>query len=145
MKMLLPTITSMRFLTFILLFLITPTIEQSPIYMYNSCQNTTGKSLPTSYQTNVNNLLTWITSDSAKGNKFSHTTVGNDNGDDVVYGSYDCRGDITGYFCQFCLNTAAREIVQRCPNSASAVIWYDICIIRYSNQSFLGKLSLTPP
>ncbi|KAJ1376860.1 Protein kinase domain [Sesbania bispinosa] len=113
--------------------------------MYNSCQNTTGKSLPTSYQTNVNNLLSWIASDSSKGNEYNHITIGNNNGhDDVVYGSYDCRGDITGYFCQFCLNTAAREIVQRCPNSVSAVIWYDICIIRYSNQSFLGKLSLTP-
>lgn len=123
------------------------TSVQSPIYMYKYCQNsTTGKPLTTSsYQTNVNNFLSWIISDSAKGTQSNNTTLGsNNNDDDVVYGNYDCRGDIIGHFCQFCLNTAITEIGQRCPNSVSAVMWYDICIIRYSNQNFFGKLSTTP-
>lgn len=129
-----------------LLILITQTSAQTPIYMYSYCQNTTEKSLTPSYQSNVNNLLLWINSNVATGTDFDHTVIGSskNNNDDVVYGNYDCRGGITGYLCQFCIDTAVREISQHCTNSVTAGIWYDICIIRYSNKNFFGKVSVTP-
>lgn len=129
----------------LLLVLITSTSAQTPIYMYNFC-NSTQKSLSTSYQSNVNNLFLWYNSDSATGRESNHTILGNNNNghDDVVYGSYDCRGDIADQFCRFCINSAINEITQRCPNGVSAVIWYDLCIIRYSNQNYFGKVVLTP-
>ncbi|KAK7314060.1 hypothetical protein VNO77_39269 [Canavalia gladiata] len=139
----------LRILSFILLLIATS--AQTPIYMYNFCQNSTAENSPsTSYQTNVKNVLSWVTADSATSKGYNRTTIGgggnmnNNNGtDDAVYGFYDCRGDIIGYLCQFCLTTAANEIAQRCPNSVTAVIWYDGCIIRYSNQSFYGKVDLS--
>lgn len=141
--------SSFMFLLFFLLLHFTPTITaQSPIYMYTFCHNsTTGKSPTTSYQSNVNNFLSWVTSDSITGTVYNETIIGNNgdgDGDAAVYGNYNCRGDLSGYFCQFCLTTAAREIAQRCPNTVTAMIWYDICIIRCSNYNFFGKISLTP-
>ncbi|PNY09815.1 cysteine-rich receptor-like protein kinase [Trifolium pratense] len=137
-----------RFISFILLFLflfMTISSAQSPLYWYTLCQNSTQKTNNTSYQSNVNNFLSWINTDSAKGTVSNHNTMGTNNSDhDNVYGFYDCRGDITGSFCQFCINTAVREIAQRCPNSVSAMIWYDICIIGYSNQNSSGKVIVTP-
>ncbi|MCI01352.1 cysteine-rich receptor-like protein kinase, partial [Trifolium medium] len=54
----------------------------------------------------------------------NHNTIGsiNRNDHDDVYGFYNCQGDITGSFCQFCIHTAVREIAQRCLNSVSAMI-----------------------
>ncbi|KAK7314061.1 hypothetical protein VNO77_39270 [Canavalia gladiata] len=138
--------THLRILSFILI--LTTTSAQTAIYTYNFCQNsTTGNSPSTSYQTNVKNVLSWVTADSAKSKGYNQTIIGggnNNNGtDDAVYGFYDCRGDTIGYLCQFCLTTAANEIAKLCPNGVTAIIWYDICIIRYSNQSFYGKVDLS--
>jgi hypothetical protein len=119
------------------------TSAQVPIYLYNFCENSTAKSLTTSFKSNVNNFVSWIASDSSKGTTFNHTIIGSRSSDDV-YGNYDCRFDISESFCQFCVSTAARDLVQHCPNSVTSVIFYDVCIIRYSNENFFGKVSITP-
>ena len=138
-----------RFLSFILLNLflfMTLTTAQSPFYMYSVCENSTQKTLNASYQSNVNNFLSWTTSDSAKETVSNNSTIvsNNSNDHDTVYGFYDCRGDITGSFCQFCINTAVREIAKYCPNSISAMIWYDLCIMGYTNQNPSGRVIVTP-
>ncbi|KAF7836272.1 Cysteine-rich receptor-like protein kinase 10 [Senna tora] len=46
--------------------------------------------------------------------------------------------------CQLCVSTGAREILQRCPNRSSVVLWYDYCILRYSNSNFIGQLTTSP-
>ncbi|AET02525.2 cysteine-rich receptor-like kinase [Medicago truncatula] len=138
-----------RFLSFIFLhfflFMILTT-AQSPFYLYSICENSTEKTLNTSYQSNVNSLLSWINSDSDLGTISNHNIIGSNNSDDHdnVYGLYGCRGDITGSFCRFCINTAVREIAQRCPNSVSALIWYDVCVMGYTNQNTTGKVIVTP-
>jgi len=124
--------------------LFTTASGQPPIYMYNFSENSTLVS--SSYRNNVESLLSWVTTDSFKSDGYNFTTVNSNshNNDDDVYGLYSCRYDMTGYFCQFCITTAASELSRRCPNAVRAIIWYDICIIRYSNQSFNAKVSLTP-
>ena len=103
---------------------------QSPNYMNDDCHNsTTQQALTLTYQTNLHNTLLWLSSDAATSKGYNHTTTGNGTVD-AVYGLYDCRGDVTGSFCQFCVSTAASEILQRCPNKSSAVIWYNYCILR---------------
>ncbi|XP_027344259.1 cysteine-rich receptor-like protein kinase 10 isoform X2 [Abrus precatorius] len=130
----------LRFLGFMILF--TPSNAQSPYYVGDDCQNSTEHALTSTYQTNLRNTLTWLSSDAATSKGYNHTTIGSGTVD-VVYGLYDCRGDVTGTFCQFCVSTAASEILQRCPNRSSAVIWYSYCILRYSNHDFIGKLNTT--
>jgi len=82
-----------------------------------------------------------MSSDAATSEGYNYTTIGNNN---TVYGLYNCRGDVVGNFCQFCVSNAAREIPQHCPNKVSAMVWYDFCILRYSNENFFGKI-LTHP
>ncbi|KAK7314064.1 hypothetical protein VNO77_39273 [Canavalia gladiata] len=119
---------------------------QSPNYMGDDCHNSTHKPLSSSYQSNLNRVLTWLSSDAATSKGYNHKSIGsNIHGDhDAVYGLYDCRGDVVGYFCQFCVSTATREVLQRCPNRVSAVIWYDFCILRYSNKDFFGNVTIYP-
>ncbi|KAK7405575.1 hypothetical protein VNO78_07019 [Psophocarpus tetragonolobus] len=132
-----------------MLLLITTTIinAQSPTLMHHFCENSSLYNISTSFKTNLNKVLSWVTSDSATTREGYNRTVisSNNNGtNDAVYGLYSCRVDITGYFCKFCLTTAASEIARRCAHSVNAIIWYDICIIRYSNERFWGKVSLSP-
>ncbi|BAT89375.1 hypothetical protein VIGAN_06032000 [Vigna angularis var. angularis] len=130
-------------LSFMLLLFIT-TSAQTPIYMNSFCDNSTLVS--SSYKANVDTLFSWLLTDSYESDGYNYTSVNsnNHNNDDAVYGLYSCRYDITGYFCRFCINSASSELTRRCSSSVGAIIWYDICIIRFTNQSFSGQVSLSP-
>ncbi|CAI8595916.1 unnamed protein product [Vicia faba] len=134
-------ISTLKFLIFITLF--TKSSSQSPNYVGDDCQNSTEQSLTTTYRSNLKKVLSLLSSDAIVSKGYNHTSIGG-NTVDGVYGLYDCRGDVTGSFCQFCVSTAASDILQHCPNRASAVIWYNYCILRYSNHNFFGKLTTTP-
>ncbi|KHN35406.1 cysteine-rich repeat secretory protein 38-like [Glycine soja] len=82
-----------------------------------------------------------MSSDAATSKGYNYTSIGNNS---PAYGLYDCHSDVVGYFCQLCVSTAAREVRLRCPNRISAVVWYDSCILRYSNESFFGKAQTYP-
>lgn len=125
-------ISILRFLSFMALF--TKSIAQSPNYVGDNCHNSTEQSLTRTYKSNLNKVLSLLSSDAIVSKGYNHTSIG-DNTVDAVYGLYDCRGDVTGSFCQFCVSTAASDILQRCPNRASAVIWYNFCILRYKDCS----------
>ncbi|KAK2385953.1 cysteine-rich receptor protein kinase [Trifolium repens] len=134
-------ISILRFLSFMIL--LTKSIAQSPNYVGDDCKNSTEQSLTSTYKSNLNKVLSLLSSDAIVSKGYNHTNIG-DNTVDGVYGLYDCRGDVVGSFCQFCVSTAASDILQRCPNRASATIWYNFCILRYSNHNFFGKLTTDP-
>ncbi|KAI4354190.1 hypothetical protein L6164_003082 [Bauhinia variegata] len=61
-------------------------------------------------------------------------------GQDQVYGLAQCRGDVSTEDCSTCIEDAAKQIRQRCPNQADARIWYDFCFLRYNSKSFAGEV-----
>ncbi|CAJ1977954.1 unnamed protein product [Sphenostylis stenocarpa] len=132
------------------------TEAQSPNYAGDDCNSTTPKSLSNAYKTNLNNVLSWLSLDAATSKGYNHNNFGNNTvkfaslfntlgAYAIVYGLYDCRVDVVGYFCQFRVSTAAREVLQRCPNRASAFIFYYFCILRFSSENFFGEVSVYPP
>ncbi|KAK7314056.1 hypothetical protein VNO77_39264 [Canavalia gladiata] len=132
---------------FLLLLSFKPLIkaQQTPIFLGSNCQNSTHKPLSRAYQTNLEDILTWLSTDAVTSKGYNHSSISsNIHGDDAVYGLYECRGDVVGYFCQFCVSYAAKEIPQQCPNGVSAMIWYDFCVLRYSNENFIGKAQTYP-
>uniref|UniRef100_K7MD81 Gnk2-homologous domain-containing protein n=1 Tax=Glycine max TaxID=3847 RepID=K7MD81_SOYBN len=106
-------------------------MAQTPIYAGSYCQNTTQPPLSSAYQTNLNRIVTWMSSDAATSKGYNYTSIGNNS---PAYGLYDCHSDVVGYFCQLCVSTAAREVRLRCPNRISAVVWYDSCILRHTQH-----------
>ena len=57
-----------------------------------------------------------------------------------TYGLALCRGDIAAADCKACVNEASNEIHKRCPYDKGAIIWYDNCLLKYSNKDFLGQI-----
>ena len=39
-----------------------------------------------------------------------------------------------------CVNEASNEIHKLCPHDKGAIIWYDNCLLKYSNKDFLGQI-----
>ncbi|KAM3382782.1 hypothetical protein P3S68_008357 [Capsicum galapagoense] len=54
-----------------------------------------------------------------------------------------CRGDASSDDCKTCVLDASEELGKRCPYDKEAIIWYDNCLLKYSNKNFLGKIDNT--
>ncbi|KAA8519971.1 hypothetical protein F0562_014231 [Nyssa sinensis] len=93
------------------------------------------------YQTNLNTLLSSLSSNIDR-NGFYNSSEGQ--GSDMVNGIALCRGDVELDICRRCVNDSTRGLSQLCPNNKQAIGWYDYCMLRYSNQSFLGTMDTRP-
>ncbi|KAM3239251.1 hypothetical protein P3L10_014285 [Capsicum annuum] len=104
------------------------------------CPNTTSYSPNSTYSSNLNALLSSLSSNSSRPNGFYNTTVGDHAGSELVYGLFLCRGDVSTNVCQNCVSTAAKDVTSEsyCPNGKVAALWVDECLIRYSNESLFG-------
>ncbi|MCL7047975.1 hypothetical protein MKW94_012394 [Papaver nudicaule] len=116
-----------------------------PDYVYHFCLGSNYTTNST-FQKNLNILLPSLSSANTSiiRNGYFNTTAGRNR--DTVYGSLQCRGDTSSEDCQTCAETAAKEIIteERCPVSKQAIIWYDVCMLRYSNQYFFNVMQDTP-
>ncbi|XVE51177.1 hypothetical protein DITRI_Ditri02bG0018500 [Diplodiscus trichospermus] len=131
------------FITLLFFSLLSFTIEAQQTYINHDCQNTTTFPANSTYQTNLNDLLSSLSSNASRGNRLFYNTTSGSNSD-VVYGLYLCRGDVSNSNCADCVSTATNEVTQRCPVEKIAVIWYDNCLLRYSNRSIFSTVATVP-
>ncbi|KAL9230726.1 hypothetical protein vseg_006040 [Gypsophila vaccaria] len=108
------------------------------IYLDSRCSNNMAFAPNSKYQTDLNSVFRSLTSKAAT--TTSATTMEN-----TAYGLFLCRGDLTTAACQDCVATACLDLSQSyCPLNKVAVIWYTRCMVRYSNESFFGKMDDSP-
>ncbi|CAI9107309.1 OLC1v1006635C1 [Oldenlandia corymbosa var. corymbosa] len=88
---------------------------------------------------NIDVVLRQLAKNTAKNDGFSIATYGQ--GKDTVYGLGQCRKDINSSACSTCIHDAASYIRQSCyyeNNGTDERIYYDNCLLRYSDQKFFG-------
>ncbi|GAB4830958.1 Cysteine-rich receptor-like protein kinase, variant 3 [Ancistrocladus abbreviatus] len=127
------------FIIFLLPFLLVGSVSaQDIVPMINvSCSNSGNYAPNSEYRYNLDNLIGKLRSESSvKG--FYEGSIGQST--NQVYAFYLCRGDTNQQLCHSCVQNATSTIVQECPYQIGAMIWYRKCWIRYSNESFFGKL-----
>ncbi|KAH7857869.1 hypothetical protein Vadar_017323 [Vaccinium darrowii] len=130
------------FLSHILIHLVGLIISQ-PDFVFKDCGLGFGNYTTNSmYQTNLDTLLSSLSS-----NIDSYGFYNSSSGEnaDKVNAIELCRGDVDLDTCRGCINNATSKITQDCPNSKEASGWYDLCILRYSNESIDGKVKNSPP
>jgi|UniRef100_A0A2N9IFY6 hypothetical protein len=101
------------------------------------CNSDTIISSGSQISANIESLLADLVSKTTS-NGFIATSYGKKQ--DQVFGLAQCRGDVSSRDCSSCIQDAAKQIQQRCPNQADARIWYDYCFLRYNNNSFTGEI-----
>ncbi|XP_020092549.1 cysteine-rich repeat secretory protein 38-like [Ananas comosus] len=120
----------------LLILLHIPTSKSEASSLFVNCSTAANFTANSTFQSNLNHLLSTLPV-AASPSGFYNTTVGQ-NGVDQVYGLALCRGDISASDCNACLTTAAQHAVGECPRGTSNTLWYDTCMLRYSNSSFFG-------
>ncbi|XP_027184082.1 putative cysteine-rich receptor-like protein kinase 9 [Coffea eugenioides] len=88
------------------------------------------------YTDNLNFLLSTLSSNAslASRNGFYNFTAGHDPSN-MVYGLFNCRGDVNPDGCGRCVANAREDILKTCWNQTTVFMLYDECLLRYSNES----------
>ncbi|KAB1206660.1 Cysteine-rich receptor-like protein kinase 25 [Morella rubra] len=63
---------------------------------------------------------------------------------DLVCGLFLCRGDVPAEKCRACMADAAKKLASRCSWKKIAIIWYNECMLCYSNESFFSIVAVRP-
>ncbi|XP_068489813.1 cysteine-rich receptor-like protein kinase 25 [Phaseolus vulgaris] len=127
------------FISFLLLSLLgslTPLTSATPKYNDIYCpKNASYQSNTTTFQTNLNVLFASLTSNATQG-VVSYTTTMGFGSTNAVNGLFLCRADLFSATSNDCVATAVTEIRRRCPNQTESIIWYDECMVRYTDRYF---------
>ncbi|KAL6283081.1 hypothetical protein ACE6H2_014010 [Prunus campanulata] len=131
-------------ITLVLNFLSLGSLSEA-VYLSHYCSNTTTFTPNSTYEFNLNLLLSSLTSNATRELGFYNTTAGSQDPTTAIYGSFLCRGYLKSNLCRDCVATATRETIQTyCPFMKIAIIWYEDCMLRYSNVSFFGNMEEAP-
>ncbi|KAF8035778.1 hypothetical protein BT93_C1719 [Corymbia citriodora subsp. variegata] len=108
------------------------------------CLNSSIFSLKSTYEANLNLLLESLSSHANASNRFFNTSKENLSYADAVYGSFLCRGDVTKDVCAECVTNASVMIKKICPMVKVSILWFDECMLRYSDQDFFSATDKAP-
>ncbi|CAL9001547.1 unnamed protein product [Prunus brigantina] len=109
------------------------------------CSNDKGNYTTNStYQTNLNILLSSLSSPSNNGNGYGFYNSAYRENPDQVYSIGLCRGDVARNTCRYYLSYATQLLTESCPNQKEAFGVLDLCILRYANRSIYGAMETRP-
>ncbi|KAJ4703259.1 Cysteine-rich receptor-kinase-like protein [Melia azedarach] len=94
------------------------------------------------YQKNLRGALSILTSNKGINSGFYRASFGRNR--DQVNAMALCRGDVKPNVCRSCISRATFKLQKNCPIQKEAVIWYDNCMLRYSDRYFFGNLEFGP-
>ncbi|XP_054778097.1 putative cysteine-rich receptor-like protein kinase 9 [Prosopis cineraria] len=109
------------------------------------CPDTTTYAPCSTYQTNVNGLLSSLSSNANQSDGLYNTTVGQNNPRATMYGLFLCPVDVTGPTCQECVFRGNRRYPRETPlDERSHHLVRKMLVTRYSNQSFFSTMQDNP-
>nr|GMD15402.1 cysteine-rich repeat secretory protein 12-like [Ipomoea batatas] len=118
--------------------MIDPSRAAIDTFVYGGCSQM--KFTPgTPYESNVNSVLTSFVNSagSANFNNYKISVPGSSQSD-IVYGLYQCRGDLGGVDCRNCVGRAVSQLGMLCVDTSGGALQLDGCFVKYDNVSFLG-------
>ncbi|THU47015.1 hypothetical protein C4D60_Mb09t11040 [Musa balbisiana] len=135
-----PSISSTQFLVLYLILLSVP--SPTVAFTWQVCSTSAGNFTANStYESNLSLLLSSLVSNGSAPGFFTDTIGRIPN---QVQGLVLCRGDTNATTCSSCLSNGAVEILQLCAYDKDAVVWYDECLLRFSNLQFLSTSDNDP-
>ncbi|XP_039166685.1 cysteine-rich receptor-like protein kinase 25 [Eucalyptus grandis] len=126
-------------LVFMLSFLILKTESKVSISEHD-CSNSSIFAPKSTYQANLDRLLDSISSHADSRSGYFNTSEGKPSDDGTVYGRFLCKGDVTKEVCLECVKAASVSIKEKCPMVKAAILWYDECMLQYSDHNSLSAM-----
>jgi hypothetical protein len=105
-------------------------------FVFGGC--TQQKYAPNSlYESNLNSLLTSLVN-SATYSSYNNYTITASTQQDIVYGLFQCRGDLSMPDCATCVARSVSQVGDLCPQTCGGALQLQGCYVKYDNATFLG-------
>lgn len=135
------SLNSLFLLTFFITHLRASAQLQDPTYVGEDCTNRISRN--TTYFSNLQTLLTFLSSNTAYFSMGSHSLTKGQNAD-MVFGLYLCKGDLSPEACRDCVMFATKYAPTRCPGGKEFLIQYDECMLGYAGRNiFIDAVTTT--
>ncbi|PWA71873.1 cysteine-rich RLK (RECEPTOR-like protein kinase) 26 [Artemisia annua] len=122
---------------FIFLYLVNTITLAQPLFNSYDCFNDAGNYTRNStYERNLGTLLSSLPNINS-GFGFFNSSTGQ--GSDTVHAVALCRGDVNLDACRSCIYDSIVNLREICPNKKQAIGYYNLCMLKYSNQTLLGN------
>ncbi|KAL0398721.1 UNVERIFIED_CONTAM: Cysteine-rich receptor-like protein kinase [Sesamum radiatum] len=123
-----------------LLFVILPSLL-ALVQSQSSCLNNGNYTTNSTYKANLDAVLSSLPTN-VDSSGFYNASLGQN--PDRVNAIVLCRGDVQLDTCRGCVRNATAELLTSCPNQKQAINWQERCMLRYSNETFVGTLATGP-
>ncbi|KAF8020204.1 hypothetical protein BT93_G0795 [Corymbia citriodora subsp. variegata] len=107
---------------------------------YPFCSEPGYYAVNSTFQNNLDIFITSVSSNASLSNFYS-TSYGN--GSDRVYGQHMILNYASNQDRRTCIDLASQDIQRLCPNNTEAMVWNEVCQLRYSGWDFIGRLDVT--
>ncbi|KAL2545880.1 Cysteine-rich repeat secretory protein 60 [Forsythia ovata] len=96
------------------------------------------------YESNLNSVFTSIVNSASLSNfnNFKISLPGSTQSD-IVYGLFQCRGDLTSLDCHNCVTYAVSRLGNICVDTSGGALQLVGCFVKYDNVSFFGAVDKT--
>ncbi|XP_028767766.1 cysteine-rich receptor-like protein kinase 10 [Neltuma alba] len=133
-------IASLKIVSFLLIsVLFSPANEAQGTYLHHNCSPNITFAANSAFQSDRTTLFSSLAF--ANADFYNSTVVG---GGGTVHGLFMCRGDVNLSMCHQCVVNATQRLSSECGVSKEAIIWYDECLLRYSNRFFFSTVDTRP-
>lgn len=110
--------------------------QQGRALAYPICDNVRGNfTVNSTYEVNLKSLVSSLSFLPQNEDGFYNVSVG-ETDNEKVNSLMLCRGDVKPVDCIRCIVRAGQEIRELCPDQKEANMWYDHCLLRYSNLNY---------
>ncbi|KAM0054393.1 putative protein kinase RLK-Pelle-DLSV family [Helianthus debilis subsp. tardiflorus] len=133
-KMIIIIPKSLLFFCFNLLTLIS---QSQSRFLDTSCEGSNYTANST-YETNLNFAVSSLAAATTTTNGFFNRSAGQ--APDEVNALVLCRGDVEPDTCRQCVNDSFGMAKLYCPYRKVATVWFDDCMLRFSNENILGNV-----
>ncbi|VVB16743.1 unnamed protein product [Arabis nemorensis] len=118
--------------------------QQGRALTHSICDNVRGNfTVDSTYEVNLKSLVSSLSLLPQNEDGFYNVSVG-ETDNERVNSLILCRGDVKPVDCIKCIVRAGQEIRELCPNQKEANMWYDHCLLRYSNRTIVNTMETTP-
>ncbi|XP_048140784.1 cysteine-rich receptor-like protein kinase 25 [Rhodamnia argentea] len=130
-------------LIFVLSFLILGT-ESIVTVSEHYCSNSSTFAPDSAFETSLDLLLRSLSSRANSSDGFFDTSQEKPGDANAVHGGFLCRGDVPKDVCMECVTNAGVSIRKICPMVRASILWFDECMLQYSDRNFSLAVDTAP-
>ncbi|KAI6677179.1 hypothetical protein NL676_037975 [Syzygium grande] len=117
--------------------LASPSTSDTDSFVFGGCSQL--KYLPGSpYENGVNSVLTSFVNSAMFAAYNNFTVPAGTTSADIIYGLFQCRGDLDQSTCSRCVARAVSQVGTLCAGACGGALQLEGCFVKYDNSTFLG-------